>query len=124
MDLTQYGFPENWQRHSYNEYDCYRNRPLEMRIDIFEKLTAAGYTHYISRRTSGMGIEYYLYYFDLPMPFFVEIGKVYKTGVIDHMQYFRTPDALEKYGKTLVLKSRQGELPEGQKGLPGEASEQ
>lgn len=121
MDLTKYGFPENWERHAYTCYDCFRFLPLEQKEQIINALVADGYAHYISRRSS-CEFEYYLYYMDLPTPFFAEVGKIYKTGVVDHFQHFRTPEALEKYGKLLVLKSKQGELPEGQKGLPGEAS--
>lgn len=111
MDLTKYHFPENWQRGSFNEYDHYRNRPLELRIKIFEALKADGYAVYIKQRASGQ-FQYHLYYFDLPYPFFVEIGYIHRTETIDHMQYFRSPEALEKYGKELILKSKQGELPE------------
>ena len=119
MALTQFGFPENWQRHSFNEYDCYRNRPLELQIKIWENLKAAGYAHYIKQRASCQ-YQYHLYYFDLPYPFFVEIGYIHKTGVIDHMQYNRHKEALDKYGTELILKSR--ELPEGDKGLSGESN--
>lgn len=126
MDLTKYGFPAMWCKRppsGYNCYDCFRDIPLEEKVKILDALLADGYAHYISRRTSGMGIEYYMYYMDLPVPFFAEKGVIYKTGVVDHFQYFRSPEALAKYGRDLVLKSRQGELPEGQKGLPGKTPE-